>query len=772
MIGLAGFLLLGQTVAGQRLTTSVDRDRVGVGEDVTYSLRAVGPKGSRIRVELPVVPGLEAGDRTERFEDIAGAGSGGQVYQLDVVFRAAERGLWRISPVMVFRGNAMEVAPNVVVTVTAGAGAAMGQNPRLLALIRGALPPTDGPPAAVSVVVSSLDVFQGEQLDIVTAAWFSRGLLARLRWPPTLKPPVLSGVWSVPQPAVPGAVASRAVGDDVYDLFVSHQVVFPLTAGRLVVPPARLEYGVPLTRRASGDERPMEAASQPAVLTVRPQPLDTRPPGFQGPTGHDLRLNYRVRNLPAHTGQPVPVDLIVSGEGNLALWGPPNVTWPPGTRAYLDRTGESSRVADGTLGGSKTFQFLVVPDSVGSVALPDLAYGYFDPATAQYREASTLGLVVPVLEGRGRFTERTPPPLVGPARAPEWIDAVRPGTTGWWIGVGVGLFLIGIRTARSLWRRRPAASAGATPADAGAAIERVISSLVPERDRGRPHAIEQRLRQAGLDREAAADLTTVKSELDRLRFAAGDASCVASLGKRAEILVNELPTRLRRQAGLVVCLVALPVAGTAQSGESAESWYRDGAFGPAATAFEARAGAEPSEWAHWYHAGAAYYLAGSDAASAARLVRALSAAPRAAQPRAVWNTLERQYEPLRDARPPQGLSRAEVAALGWAGWLLVAVWFGFGRSSGRTRAVGLVLATVGFAAAARAPATPAPAAFAASAIRLKRSPHGLAPDQGGLPALARVSIDADRGSWALVSDRSGNRGWVLATSLVRIDRVD
>ncbi len=772
MIGLASVWLLVQAVTGQSLTATVDRDRIGVGEEVTYSLRAVGPKGSRIRVELPVVPGLEAGDRTERLEDVAGAGSGGQVYQLDVVFRAAERGLWRISPVMVFRGEVMEVAPEVVVTVTAGAGAAMGQNPRLVALIRGSTPPADGAPAAVSVVVSSPSVFQGEQLDIVTAAWFSRSLRARLRRPPTLKPPVLSGVWSVPQPAVPGVVASRAVGDDVYDLFVSHQVAFPLTAGRLVVPPARLEYGIPLSRRASGDERPMEAASEPAVLTIRPQPLDTRPAGFQGPTGHDLRLSYRVRNLPAHTGEPVPIDVIVSGEGNLAFWGPPSVTWPAGTRAYLDRTVEASRVAEGTLGGSKTFQFLLVPDSVGSVALPDLAYGYFDPATAAYREAATLGLVVPVLEGRGRFTERTPPPLVGPARAPEWIDAVRPGTTGWWIGLGVGLLLIGGRTARTLRRRRLAPAAKTAPPDAAAAVERVISSLVPERDRGRPETIEQRLRQAGLDRAAAAELATVKSELDRLRFTPGDASGVASLGKRADTLIGGLPQRFRRRAGLLVCLVVLPAAGSSQSAESAESLYREGAFRPAATGFEGRARAEPSEWAHWYHAGAAYYLAGSDAAAAARLVRALSLAPRAPEPRAVWNTLERQYEPLREARPPQGLSRAEMAALALAAWLLVAVWFGFGRSTGRVRTIGLVVATVAFGAAERAPPTPSPAAFAASAIRLKRSPHGLAPDQGGLPALARVSVETDRGSWILVSDRSGNRGWVPATAVVRIDRLD
>ena len=772
MTGAAGLLVLVQAVMGQSLTVTVDRPRVVVGEEVTYSLRALGPRGSRIRVELPTINGLEAGNRTEQIEDVAGSAAGGQVYQLDVVFRAAEPGLWRIGPVLVFRGDAVEAAPDVVVTVAAAGGGEAARNPRLMALIRGVAPPADGAPASVAAVVSSATVFQGEQLDIVTAAWFSRSLRARLRRPPTLKPPVLSGVWSVPQPAVPGIVTSRSVGDDVYDLFVSHQVAFPLTAGRLVVPPARLEYAVPLTRRASGDERPMETASDSVTVVVTTQPLENRPAGFQGPTGHDLRLSYRVRNLPAHTGEPVPVDLIMSGGGNLAFWGPPNVAWPAGTRAYLDRTREFSRPADGFLGGSKTFQFLLVPDSVGSIALPDLVYSYFDPVTAQYREAATLGLVVPVLEGRGRLAQRTRPPLIGPPRSPGFIDWVRPGAVGWWGVLGLGLLVIGIRTAVDLIRRRPAAAARPPSTDPTAAIERVISALVPERDRGRPEVIEQRLRQAGLERDSAAAIAVVKSELDRLRFNPGDATGVASLGQRAGALVSRLPKRFRRHAGLVVCLMTVPALGSTQTAEAPETLYHEGAFGPAAARFDARARTEPSAWTHWYHAGAAYYLAGADAAAAARLVRALALAPRAAEPRAVWNTLERQYEPLREARPREGLSRPEIGVVALGGWLLVVLWFGVSRRSASLRAAVLVVGTVGAGGAQRAPESPRPLAFAASAVRLKRSPHGLAPDQGGLPALARLAIESDRGPWVLVSDRSGNRGWVPSASVARIDRVD
>ncbi len=766
-----GLILLAQAVSGQSLTATVDRARVVVGDEVTYSLRALGPRGSRIRVELPTINGLEAGNRTEQLEDVAGSNAGGQVYQLDVVYRAAEPGLWRIGPVLVFRGDAAEVAPEVVVTVVATGGGEAARNPRLLELIRGVSPPTDGAPATVMTVVSSTQVFQGEQLDVITAAWFSRSLRARLRRPPTLKPPVLTGVWSVPQPAVPGIVTSRSVGDDVYDLFVSHQVAFPLTPGPLVIPAARLEYAVPLTRRASGDERIADAASEQRTVVVAPQPTNSRPAAFQGPTGHDVRLSYRVRNLPARTGEPVPIDITLSGTGNLAFWAPPNVTWPAGTRAYLDRTTQVDRSSDGWLGGSKTFQFLLVPDSVGSVALPDLAYSYFDPSTAQYREAATQGLVIPVLLGRGGLTDRIPPPLVGPRPAPEALDWFRPGFAGWWSLVGVGLLVVAVRMGRDWYRHRPRVPAVDRPTDA-TAIERLIRALVAEGDRGAPHILEHRLRQAGLRREDAHEIASLQGELDRFRFTPGDATAAPSLGKRAGALVSRLPARLRNRAGLAVVLIVVPGTAGTQTTESAETLYRQGAFRPAAVRFDDRAKNEPLDWTHWYHAGAAYYQAGADAAAAARWSRGLAVAPRTPRLRSAWNTLERQHEPLREAHPAGGLSRPEIGVVTLGAWVLIALWFGLGRSSLRLRSAILLAATIATGASQRRPGPATPAAFAASALRLKRSPHGLAPDQGGLPALSRVAVESDRGAWALVSDRNGNRGWVPTASLVRIDRID
>ena len=53
---------------------------------------------------------------------------------------------------------------------------------------------------AVALVASADTVSVGEQVDVVTAAWFPRDLRLQLRRPPTLQPPVIDGVWSYPRP--------------------------------------------------------------------------------------------------------------------------------------------------------------------------------------------------------------------------------------------------------------------------------------------------------------------------------------------------------------------------------------------------------------------------------------------------------------------------------------------------------------------------------------------------------------------------------------------
>jgi len=237
----------------------------------------------------------------------------------------------------------------------------------------------------VALIVSADSVRVGEQVDVVTAAWFPRDLRLQLRRPPTLQPPVIDGVWSYPQAAPPGIAVTREIAGIAYDLFVAHQVVFPLVPGTIAIPQAMLKYTMPLALQFFSQEERFALTSLPETLSVRPLPSEGRPAQFNGAVGSGLRIERRVNPPSAHPGEGVAVEIIVSGEGNTALWPPPEVRWPRGSRAYSDRVDEKVSTDKGRVGGTKTFRYLVVPDSVGPLTLPAVTYAYYDLAARGYR---------------------------------------------------------------------------------------------------------------------------------------------------------------------------------------------------------------------------------------------------------------------------------------------------------------------------------------------------------------------------------------------------
>ena len=290
------------------------------------------------------------------------------------------------------QGSNVARAGPVTVQVDEVPGAAtVASNPVLKRLLDRAPPPPRPGQPAVSLVLSSDSAAVGQQVDVLTAAWFPRELRSQLRRPPTLQPPVIEGVWSYPQPAPPGIAATRSVAGVLYDLFVAHQVVFPLQPGRIQVMPAVLKYSVPIALQFFSQEERYTLQSEPAILAVTPTPVAGRPTGFAGAVGSGLRLE-RVVDPPVSPGRG-------AGRSDLPAerrWQPgavagTRIRWPPGVRAYPDRTDEHLATNGGRLGGMKTFRYTVVPDSSGPLVLPAASYLYFDVGAGGFRSSALPG---------------------------------------------------------------------------------------------------------------------------------------------------------------------------------------------------------------------------------------------------------------------------------------------------------------------------------------------------------------------------------------------
>ena len=125
-------------------------------------------------------------------------------------------------------------------------------------------------------------------------------------------------------------------------------------------------------------KRPLDLRSDPLSYEVRALPSEGKPSGFAGAVGNfDLRVSASPRQVAA--GDPVTVRVVVQGRGDLAKVAPPRLDASDHFRAY-------DPVPLKDLGPGKSgFEQVVIPLSDEVTELPALSLSFFDPQAEEYR---------------------------------------------------------------------------------------------------------------------------------------------------------------------------------------------------------------------------------------------------------------------------------------------------------------------------------------------------------------------------------------------------
>lgn len=803
MIGalLLGTLLL-QQGAPPQVRVSADRARIGVGEVVTVTITATSSDPRPVNITVNPPSGLSVVERLERREE----GPGGVVTAtLSLQLRGMEPGRWPVGPIRAMAGGEVTDVPGVTVDVGDPPDiSVLISNPRLRALLQRAPPPTRPGDVTLRLLTSADSAPVGAQVDVAAAAWFPRDLRLQLRRPPVLQPPVIGGVWSRAQSAGSGLVTSRRVGGEWYDLFVAHQVVFPLAAGRITLPAATLRYGAPLGGPLSAPEPQTELTDGPRTLVAQPLPAGA-PSGFTGAVGSGLRVTRRIDGEP-RTGEGLTVEIVVSGRGNASLWPAPELQWPAGVRAYPDGTADASDIEAGLLGGSKTFRFAVVPERAGALLLPAVRYPYYDPQAAEYRDARLAAAAVAVRAAERDPAEQPRLPLMPGAAVAPARQAAR-AIPGW----GWGLLLV-LPVAFNWWRRRPARAPERSPAVTGAA--RFATSLANVADDADGAALAAHLRALGLPAATADAVLRVRQSLAEAAWGPGAGGVAPALQAEAERLAVELEALaplpspvggirstaaqatdgrmaargalgavlgaagMLASAGVLARLLVgsgllIAVALAAQANNGAEAAYARGDAAQAAVRFLDRATREPDAAAHWYNLGAASLAAGDPTAAAAAFTRAARRAPRSVLVSRATARIVSADRDAREARRIVPVTADEAALAGlvlwWIGWL---VWRtrrqGGRRWRGVAAAVLIGVGVVGLGTGALLRwRERQPVALVRAPLLLRRSPHERAETLGEVPEGAAVTVRARRGGWQRIA-AAGGEGWVPAAQLVSL----
>ena len=362
--------------------------------------------------------------------------------------------------------------------------------------------------------------------------------------------PAFKGFWvrEIPQPSELKPEWLQQNGERFGRVAMLRRALFPLQEGQFTVEPTAVDLVARVTEIGPfgtpfGRSETLHLKTEPLKLDVLALPPS--PPGFGGAVG-DLALSARLDRSALAVGEATTLTIRSTGRGNLQSLKPPELAIPDGLKSFPPRQEHAERLTEGTLASSEEWSYVLVPQRAGTYELPALSLPFFDPATKQYRDATTRPLTLSVTGDPappGGISAPRATSVPAPATVPQTPEAgsAISGRPWLWAAGGGGLAVILFGTG-ALWRtgraKRPAgtgrtlaaavkaieaASAEASPRETATALEDALRQYLEARFEIAPgtpvsqwHA---RLIAAKVDPATATALADLTKELHYLRYA-------------------------------------------------------------------------------------------------------------------------------------------------------------------------------------------------------------------------------------------------------------
>ena len=404
LICLSIFLLGGSGLFAQRFSAFVDKKEVPLNGSLEVTFQLDGVQGN-------VVP-----PRFENFRVIGGPGRrqsmqivNGKVSQsvaYSYYLQPTKEGTFSIGSAKVeVEGKELTTEPISVKVVAAGQGSntgASGEN-------------EGGPSQAdlekqlktqlyIRALPTKRSVYEGEQLAL-TYKFFTRVNFSDLK---QLEAPDFNGFWVENLDLGKGQQKNEIINGVQFTTDVIKKVIlFPQRSGKLRIGPMELEALVPVRvsrpkRRSVFDdpffgdvfgdggfrEYVYSFKSNAISVDVKPLPTAGKPSDFSGIVG-EYQIEASIDKDAVETGEPVTYKIELSGKGNFKSLQPFDLNFPADFEVYEPQISDRYSLNGGVSRGSKSFDYLIVPQNPGTFNLPELSFSVFNPNNKRYETLTT-----------------------------------------------------------------------------------------------------------------------------------------------------------------------------------------------------------------------------------------------------------------------------------------------------------------------------------------------------------------------------------------------
>jgi hypothetical protein len=399
-------------VSAQDVTVSaeVDPNPAAVDDQVSLVLTVSGNAGSVERPQIPQITGLKlmGGPSTSsQFQWINGQSSASRSFTY--IFLPAQEGTLRIPPIKIQVDGKRFQTQELTLQVAKGS---QGSRPRPSRSVPssifeeddmfGGRLPTQRNISGDVLVLAEIDkrtVFQGEQLSL-TYKLLTQLPVAQVE---IKEIPLLKGFWveelETLKPPVPKKRTFR--GKEYIEYTIRKQALFPAQSGNLDISPATFSLAMrEETGRffSFGTTRQVFRKTEPVAVKVDPLPLAGKPADFSGIVG-EFKLESLADKSALRVGEVVNWKVTLSGSGNLQAISHFPLPPLPSFKLYSSKSSDAVKRGEDIFQGSKTWEYVLVPQSPGEEQLPEIQFSYFSPSRRQYLSARASPIELEVDKG-------------------------------------------------------------------------------------------------------------------------------------------------------------------------------------------------------------------------------------------------------------------------------------------------------------------------------------------------------------------------------------
>jgi len=195
------------------------------------------------------------------------------------------------------------------------------------------------------------------------------------------------------------------------------KILFPTSPGDLTIGETQVRTAIPTGRQNRdpfsmfGDlfqERQYVTLKAPPFnIEVLPLPDAGKPADFSGAVGrYDISAQIDKRNV--QVNEAISLSVRISGQGNIKSLPEPQLPDLPDFRVETSSSDYDAGLQGDDVGGSKVYEYVLIPRVAGEKKIGSIELSYFDPRTKSYKTSKTAPIDINVSQGEAVANEEVP----------------------------------------------------------------------------------------------------------------------------------------------------------------------------------------------------------------------------------------------------------------------------------------------------------------------------------------------------------------------------